>query len=331
MNRLKFSVMLAAILSAGAHALPIDLQIGARPSGMGGAFVAVADDINALYWNPAGLSLLSSPAAGEHNWVNQDFMGVNVNYLSLAVPLEKIGVVGGSWQMTNAGLEEGDPDDPNDYRQDHWSENTYTLSAARKLWDKALIFEQTAIGINLNRYTISTADHHNVGVGFDLGFFTLFPRGIRFGVMARSLAADIKGNKITPEYRVGTGYIWKADSQHRLTVAMDLLIKQNVEYQDAGTLEPVKVNLKGCEGLEYQLTVNDWRVAVRAGSYATLRSVRSNVAVTAGLGIGFQDYMLDYAFKYDTNPTEALGMAHRISFSYRAGTVPAMAKGGGKK
>ncbi len=30
-------------------------QIGARPLGMGEAFIAVADDVNAVYWNPAGL------------------------------------------------------------------------------------------------------------------------------------------------------------------------------------------------------------------------------------------------------------------------------------
>lgn len=31
---------------------------GARPLSMGGAFVAVADDVNAIYWNPAGLGKL---------------------------------------------------------------------------------------------------------------------------------------------------------------------------------------------------------------------------------------------------------------------------------
>lgn len=29
--------------------------VGARPLAMGGAFIGVADDINAVYWNPAGL------------------------------------------------------------------------------------------------------------------------------------------------------------------------------------------------------------------------------------------------------------------------------------
>src|SRR5438094_8616567 len=31
-------------------------QVGERAQGMGGAFVAVADDASAIYWNPAGLA-----------------------------------------------------------------------------------------------------------------------------------------------------------------------------------------------------------------------------------------------------------------------------------
>jgi hypothetical protein len=30
--------------------------IGSRAEGMGGAFVAVADDASAVYWNPAGIA-----------------------------------------------------------------------------------------------------------------------------------------------------------------------------------------------------------------------------------------------------------------------------------
>jgi hypothetical protein len=40
--------------TSGAQSLEVEL--GVRPAGMGGAFVAVADDANALHWNPAGLS-----------------------------------------------------------------------------------------------------------------------------------------------------------------------------------------------------------------------------------------------------------------------------------
>jgi len=49
----------AAILCAGsstASAQPFE-SVGTRAAGMGGAFVAVADDASAVYWNPAGLAL----------------------------------------------------------------------------------------------------------------------------------------------------------------------------------------------------------------------------------------------------------------------------------
>ena len=35
----------------------LKIGTGARPVAMGYAFSAVADDLNALYWNPAGLAL----------------------------------------------------------------------------------------------------------------------------------------------------------------------------------------------------------------------------------------------------------------------------------
>ena len=37
----------------------LSLGVGARPMGMGGAYVAVSDDASAMYWNPSGLAGLS--------------------------------------------------------------------------------------------------------------------------------------------------------------------------------------------------------------------------------------------------------------------------------
>jgi hypothetical protein len=53
--------LLVALALAQAFALPVSAQtfevLGTRASGMGGAFVAVADDATAVYWNPAGVAL----------------------------------------------------------------------------------------------------------------------------------------------------------------------------------------------------------------------------------------------------------------------------------
>jgi hypothetical protein len=48
-----FTVLLVASNSASAQTFA---GVGTRATGMGGAFVAVADDASAIYWNPAGLA-----------------------------------------------------------------------------------------------------------------------------------------------------------------------------------------------------------------------------------------------------------------------------------
>ena len=53
--------MLALIIAVHVASGPASAQsfevLGTRAAGMGGAFVAVADDATAVYWNPAGLAL----------------------------------------------------------------------------------------------------------------------------------------------------------------------------------------------------------------------------------------------------------------------------------
>ena len=52
----------ALILAASAVQAQVFEAVGTRAQGMGGAFVAVADDASAVYWNPAGLAI--GPLAG---------------------------------------------------------------------------------------------------------------------------------------------------------------------------------------------------------------------------------------------------------------------------
>src|SRR5688572_1952401 len=50
-----FAVFLALLLPVSVHAQAFG-GVGTRAEGMGGAFVAVADDASAVYWNPAGIA-----------------------------------------------------------------------------------------------------------------------------------------------------------------------------------------------------------------------------------------------------------------------------------
>ena len=50
------SVVVLLLLAGAVQANFLETELGARAMGMGGAFVAVADDVTALHWNPAGLA-----------------------------------------------------------------------------------------------------------------------------------------------------------------------------------------------------------------------------------------------------------------------------------
>ncbi|MFC2061158.1 PorV/PorQ family protein [Elusimicrobiota bacterium] len=80
------STVSAKINNSGANFLKFGT--GARPMGMGGAFVAVADDINSARWNPAGLALL------EYNEImlmhNEAGEGIRHQFLSYGQPVQRI-------------------------------------------------------------------------------------------------------------------------------------------------------------------------------------------------------------------------------------------------
>src|SRR5918992_5761058 len=48
-------LLCSAVVPSSAAGQPIE-TLGTRAAGFGGAFVAVADDASAVYWNPAGLA-----------------------------------------------------------------------------------------------------------------------------------------------------------------------------------------------------------------------------------------------------------------------------------
>lgn len=64
MKRVVFFILACIIVSAAANAAQYPyIYKGQRPMGMGGAFVAVSDDANALFYNPAGLAAITQTSA----------------------------------------------------------------------------------------------------------------------------------------------------------------------------------------------------------------------------------------------------------------------------
>ena len=67
----------------------LQVGAGARAVSMGSAFVAVADDITSMYWNPAGIARLSRAEAvfSHTRWIAD----ISYQYAGVAVPLSNFG------------------------------------------------------------------------------------------------------------------------------------------------------------------------------------------------------------------------------------------------
>jgi hypothetical protein len=120
------------------------------------------------------------------------------------------------------------------------------------------------------------------------------------------------GESVDPEVRTGLGYVITFKSMHRITAAIDGLYLMNRDYQDAATLEPGRNNLKGFGGIEYAMLVKGWEFAVRGGGNGGMYNSTDNYSYAAGLGIKYEGYSFQYAFKGDTEPEAGIGYSHRV-------------------
>jgi len=90
----------AKVGTAGAKFL--DIGISARAMGMGEAYSAIANDVSAVYYNPAGLTqLFSREAMFTH--INYP-AGINFEFAAVAFPIEALsGVIGFGFYNLNSG------------------------------------------------------------------------------------------------------------------------------------------------------------------------------------------------------------------------------------
>lgn len=251
------------------------LGAGARPLGMGGAFVALADDVTASYWNPAGLGQLErSQLAAMYSLMSMDRMH---NFASYVHPLGKIGTVGISW--LNFGVYDIDGRDvtgiPTGTFSD--SENAFLLSLGKKLAPALLI------GGNLKFLNHSLADRKATGLGFDLGAMLKIGETLRVGAVIQDIASSIK---------------W--DTQSRLEEDFLTITKFGISIVPKTT--PLKI-FADMERNEKQ----DTKYHIGA-EYWFLKSIAARVGynrnhITAGgsaiLPISSVNLQLDYAFSPD--------------------------------
>lgn len=303
---MKMTRLLAALLLAcpsaswaGAGTTPLEflsLDSDARAVAMGGAYTALANDANALRYNPGGLAFIPrNEAVFMHNQyfqgVSQEYaavalrrgLGAQITYLSFGdIPKTTI------TNKTGAGL------------------GSYGISdmALSGGWGRQVLREGLGAGFALKyiRETIETVSAD--GLAFDGGLLYDAPEvpGLRLAAVLRNFGPPIRyqreAQNLPLELRTGAAYTFYPRGQET-TLALDLAKPRGNEPEVAVGLESVLLG----------------RLPLRLGY--DMRN-DAGLGLTAGFGWKARDFRVDYAFV----SFGELGSAHRISAAWRWGPGP---------
>lgn len=293
---------------------------GARALGMGGAYVALAGDVSAVYWNAAGLSRMEFPElilmhaerfAGAVSYNFGAFALPHGKDASLGIGVIRLGVdeipftrlirsdlpLGATFEDENGAVR------INRAEVDYFfsdAEYGFFLSYARA---KSANF---AYGGSVKIVHKGFAGESAWGIGFDLSAQARVWQRLLLGANLQdattTLLAWSTGRKelIIPTLKLGVALPIEVGFLHgRLMPAVDADIRfENRDF--ASQLSAGFSSLDLHAGLEYEF---EQKLALRAGSNAGFFS--------AGAGIRLPRLQADYAFMSHTD----LGDTHRISLS----------------
>ncbi len=292
----------AFALSARAQGLVglFELEEGARPAAMGGAFVGLADDGHALFYNPAGLAFLRELHV--NGLFQSRFSRVSYGTFSFAVPdfgAEFLFLnVGGITRRDELGVPEGELS----YRQ-----IGVLLGGGLALNGPPLNLDlPLAAGLQLKIYRVSTLTPGS-GTAFSLTPSFLWSqerlelgglplRTLRFGLIAPNL--------LSLGITYGSGYreSWGPGLRLGASAALAGGLTFALDFEANGTVHV---------GGEWQLSgleqLGNAELALRLG----ISNTGSAFTPSVGFGLRLADFSVDYAFVMHST----LPGTHRIEFS----------------
>lgn len=274
----------------------LKLGPGARALAMGEAYSAVADDATALYWNPAGLTLIPArqfSAAFMHAaYVASSFY----DYGAYARNLGPAGAWGVGLQYFSAGSVAGTDETGAETGNFTPHDLAATLGYARE-------FRGFSIGIAGKYISSRIAGSARTGAA-DFGVLTpaYLDGRLRLALAASNIGGRLRFDEVSEDLprqmRLGAAYRLSP----RWLAAADLIL-------------PADNNPAAAFGVERRWALgSQTSFAARAGfNSRTLRDIDGLNALSLGLGLASGGLALDYAFL----PLGSLGTTHRVSMSLR--------------
>jgi len=278
------SISYAATLgTTGAQFLGINP--GARPSGMGGAFVAVADDVNAIFWNPGGLAFLSNKEVTfTHNeWI----LDTRYEFAAFAYPLGSMTFGGSVFYLSTGEIIKRNKDG---YDQEDPYEATdlaASLCYSQKLTGKL------SIGANGRIISQKIEAESASSYQLDIGALYRLTPGLNLGVALQNMGTGIKFITESDPSPMNL----KAGCAYRLPISFDssLIIAGDINFRDNFIILNTGSELRGD------------RYSVRAGFQMV------PIKLSMGGGLIFDKFSIDYGWMFYGE----LGHTHRVSVSMK--------------
>ena len=273
----------------------LNIGTSARAISMGGAYVGVADDANAISYNPAGLSQLSrNEITAQHTeWISD----VQHDFLAGAFPLRN-STVGFSVIYLSQGKLEGRTEDRAKSADFSAYDVATTISYSKS------INEKVKLGTNLKVIQQKIETEHAIGVAIDMGtLYNTSVKNLTLGLSFQNLGPKMtfisEGYNLPFTATLGAGY----NIKNAITLALD--IKQKI-YDNKTEIS---------FGTEYT-PINV--LALRVGYLKSLNPEDvTNVADFKGLGGGIGLRILNFSTDYAFVPYGDLGNTHRMAFSVK--------------
>jgi hypothetical protein len=169
----------------------LSLYLGARTSGIGGAFVAVADEPLGAIWNPAGISQLSqNEVSFETSFLYED---TKLNSISFALPGHRLP----SFGLTILSLGSGDFEKTNELNESLGSFNDGEM--AFLLTTSKNITRNFYLGANFKVVRQAVDEFNAAGFGVDLGLLYQVHPAIRLGASFLNIGGPTINLRATDE------------------------------------------------------------------------------------------------------------------------------------
>ncbi|OGU59208.1 MAG: hypothetical protein A2V66_11315 [Ignavibacteria bacterium RBG_13_36_8] len=295
------------------------IGVGGRALAMGGAHVAVVNDVTAGYWNPAALARINYP---QLSLMHEEHFGdlVNYNYGAVAIPyssdmsfgLSIIRLSVDGIPDTRDALYDANGDgildihtDRLDYSQITEFNNTdwaFYLSFAKRH------SENFYWGANVKIIRRNIAEFDATGIGFDIGTVYTPTENLFLGANIQDVTTTLvawstgRNELISPTAKIGAAYAVEFLGG-TVMPAMDLDIRfENRKYASNFNIGPVSFDMH----LGFEYNYKDI-FAVRAG-YNDIKQF------TVGAGIKLPKLTIDYSYaRLNESETDRLPDTHRIS------------------